>query len=67
MPPARVCSPLLLLLVISPPIGGHTAPHASLAQSKPAANQHTMGRHLKAKGVPNFGQVTPTLYTDSHN
>lgn len=21
-----------------------------------------MGKHLKAKGVPNFGQVTPTLY-----
>jgi tyrosine-protein phosphatase SIW14 len=21
-----------------------------------------MGQHLKAKGIPNFGQVTPTLY-----
>jgi tyrosine-protein phosphatase SIW14 len=24
--------------------------------------EHVMGTHLKAKGIPNFGQVTPNLY-----
>ena len=32
------------------------------SQSKYPASRHTVGQHLKAKGVPNFGEVTPTLY-----
>ena len=36
--------------------------HADVTPSKSFAAQHTMGQHLKAKGIPNFGQVTPTLY-----
>lgn len=33
---------------------------AAVAASAPAKG--VMGEHLKAKGVPNFGKVTPTLY-----
>jgi len=36
--------------------------HADAPASKSFAAQHTMGQHLKAKGIPNFGQVTRTLY-----
>jgi Tyrosine phosphatase family len=40
---------------------------STLAQNDPTyrkatSPQHTIGQHLKAKGVRNFGQVTPTLY-----
>ncbi len=58
------CS-LFLLLAIPLSIDGTALPqsgHLDPIQSKRSAAQHTMGRHLKAKGVRNFGQVTPTLY-----
>ncbi len=31
-------------------------------QATPSPEPHTMGTRLKAKGLPNFGQVTATLY-----
>lgn len=39
-------------------------PYANSAQdSAPAADKtRAAGTHLKAKGIPNFGQVSPTLY-----
>jgi hypothetical protein len=36
--------------------------HADVTCAKSCAAQHTMGQHLKEKGIPNFGQATPTLY-----
>jgi len=65
MPPACAYSSLFLLLVVSLSSGANLLPqtdHLDQTQSKRSVVQHTMGRHLKAKGVPNFGQVTPTLY-----
>src|SRR5215475_13616902 len=56
---------LSILLVISLSITTTPSPqthHADVNPSKPSTAQHAMGQHLKAKGVPNFGQVTPTLY-----
>jgi tyrosine-protein phosphatase SIW14 len=35
---------------------------AGVARSKDTSEQTAIGRHLKAVGLPNFGQVTPTLY-----
>ena len=46
-------------------LGGSLSPQADQADatlSKSFSAQHTRGQHLKAKGIPNFGQVTPTLY-----
>ena len=54
-----------LLLVIPLSVGGNALPqsdHLELTQSKGSVAQPTMGQHLKAKGIPNFGQVTPMLY-----
>jgi tyrosine-protein phosphatase SIW14 len=65
MPPARNYFPLCVLLVIAWSIATSASTHrdsADVTSSKPSATQHTMGRHLEAKGIPNFGQVTPTLY-----
>jgi hypothetical protein len=55
----------ILLLVIPLSVATGASPQAdrsevTLSKSLPA--QHTIGQHLKAKGIPNFGQVTPTLY-----
>ena len=65
MPRACTYSSLFLLLAMTLSTGGNALPqtdHLDLTQSKRSVAQHTMGQHLKAKGVPNFGQVTPTLY-----
>jgi tyrosine-protein phosphatase SIW14 len=65
MPPARNYFPLCVLLVIALSIATSASTqrdHADVTPSKPSVTQHTMGRHLKAKGIPNFGQVRPTLY-----
>ena len=65
MPPPRSYFPLSVLLVIPLIIATSASSqtdHADVAPSKSFAAQHTMGQHLKAKGIPNFGQVTPTLY-----
>ena len=51
---------LVILLSIATSASPQTD-QADVTPSKSAA-QHTGGKHLKAKGVPNFGQVTPTLY-----
>ena len=61
---ARTCFPVFALLAI-PLFVGSPSPqgdHPEATPSKPSAAQHEMGRHLKAKGVPNFGEVTSTLY-----
>lgn len=65
MTPPRSYFPLSVLLVISLFIAtgaSSETDHADVPPSKSFAAQHTMGQHLKAKGIPNFGQVTPTLY-----
>ena len=65
MPLARNHLRLWLLLVIPLSIATSVSPqtdHSGAIPAKPSATQHTMGQHLKAKGIPNFGQVTPTLY-----
>ena len=65
MPPPRSYFPLSVLLVIPLFIATSASSqtdHADVLPSKLFATQHTMGQHLKAKGIPNFGQVTPTLY-----
>jgi hypothetical protein len=63
---ARNHFPLSVLLVIPLLIPTGASPqeteHRDATPAKASASQHTMGQHLKAKGVPNFGQVTPTLY-----
>lgn len=65
MPPARNYFLLSVLLVIQLSFTIGASPqteHADIIPSKPSATRHKMGQHLKAKGIPNFGQVTPTLY-----
>ena len=65
MSPPRSYFPLSVLLVIPLFIATSASSqtdHADMTPSKSFAAQHTMGQHMKAKGIPNFGQVTPTLY-----
>ena len=65
MPPSRSYFPLSVLLVIPLFIATSASSQTDHAEGPPLksfAAQHTMGQHLKAKGIPNFGQVTPTLY-----
>src|SRR5260370_1867293 len=65
MPPPRSYFPLSVLLVITLFIATSASSQTDHAEGPPLksfAAQHTMGQHLKAKGIPNFGQVTPTLY-----
>ena len=65
MPPPRSYFPLSVLLVIPLFIATSASSQTDHAEGSPLksfAAQHTMGQHLKAKGIPNFGQVTPTLY-----
>lgn len=59
------CYSLLLLLVIPLLARANSLPptdHPGAAQSKHSVAQPAMGRHLEAKGVRDFGQVTPTLF-----
>lgn len=56
--------PVFALLAI-PLLVGSPSPqsnHPEITPLKPPATQYRMGRHLKATGVPNFGEVTSTLY-----
>jgi tyrosine-protein phosphatase SIW14 len=65
MSPPRSYFPLTVLLVIPLFIATSASSqtdHADVTPSKSLAAQHPMGKHLKAKGIPNFGQVTPALY-----
>jgi tyrosine-protein phosphatase SIW14 len=65
MPTPIYSSALLLLLVIRLfACGNALSPtdRPGAVQSKRSVAQPTMGRHLKADGVRDFGQVTPTLY-----
>ena len=48
-----------LLVSFAPSVGA--APFQA-EQPKTPAVEHAMGIRMKAKGVPNFGQVTPNLY-----
>jgi len=48
--------PVGLLLVLSSAVRGGPA------QEMPASEQHSIAVKLKAKGIPNFGQVSSTLY-----
>lgn len=61
---ARSWFPVFALLAI-PLLVGTASPqsnHSEATPSKSSAAQHEMGRHMKAKGVRNFGEVTSTLY-----
>ncbi len=65
MPPARIYFLFIALLATSLPFKGDVSPqtdHVDTAVSESSGGRHTMGLHLKANGIPNFGQVTPTLY-----
>jgi tyrosine-protein phosphatase SIW14 len=48
-----------MLVSFAPGVGA--APYQA-EQTKPPATERAMGIRMKAKGVPNFGQVTPNLY-----
>ena len=64
MSPLRSYFPLSVLIVILLFIDTTASSQTDRADvaSKSFSAQHTMGHHLKAKGIPNFGQVTPALY-----
>jgi len=65
MPPERNYFSLFVVLVISLAIAASVSPqtdHPEVSPSKQPVAEHAMGKHLTAKGIPNFGQVTPTLY-----
>ena len=64
MPKIRTYFPVVVCLVIALSMGGNAAPQTDhdLTSSKSSATRRTIGQHLKAKGIPNFGQVTPMLY-----
>jgi tyrosine-protein phosphatase SIW14 len=53
-----------LLLMVMFFVGGGASPQTDRPDQaeRRSTFPYTMGRHLKAKGVPNFGEVTPTLY-----
>jgi tyrosine-protein phosphatase SIW14 len=57
---SRVVSilPILLLFATSVPVGA--TPPQTTQETPPAVR--AIGRRLDEKGVPNFGEVTPTLY-----
>lgn len=61
---ARSWFPVFALLAIPLFVGGASpqSNHPEVTPSRPSASRHEMGRHLKAKGVRNFGEVTSTLY-----
>ncbi|MGA9508808.1 MAG: dual specificity protein phosphatase family protein [Candidatus Sulfotelmatobacter sp.] len=58
----RTCSILLLLLVGAG--ANQAAPQTGAAENQKSKSPATrvIGRKLQRKGVPNFGEVTPTLY-----
>ena len=65
MPPVRTylasfLAAYVLLVILLDNIGSSQTLEANSAKHSTA--QRTMGAHLKAKGIPNFGQVTPMLY-----
>ena len=60
-----VASCSAVLLVAALPLGGVAwgqSGQQAPSESKYPAKQRPIGQHLKAKGVPNLGEVTPTLY-----
>lgn len=63
----RRCTRAALLLFLAALTPGGTLPASGAiarnkSQSKAAAKQPIMGKHLEARGLKDFGQVTPTLY-----
>lgn len=56
--PAIILS--LTVLIAVTPGGGGASPQTKEETQSPAVR--AMGRRLNEKGVPNFGEVTPTLY-----
>jgi tyrosine-protein phosphatase SIW14 len=64
MLPARTSVRLFVLLLIPVLNGVNALPQSGheLTPSSRCAAEHAMGKHLKANGIPNFGEVTPTLY-----
>jgi tyrosine-protein phosphatase SIW14 len=65
MLPVRLYFPAFVLIVIALSSGGNTSQQTDRTDVTPATHtavQHVMGRHLNARGIPNFGEVTPTLY-----
>lgn len=58
----RNYSRLFLSLLFSVAIAANVQAGGETPIQHADSSSHAPGRHLKAKGVPNFGQVTPTLY-----
>jgi protein tyrosine phosphatase (PTP) superfamily phosphohydrolase (DUF442 family) len=48
---------LLTVLAFGAPVGAE-----SPQTGEPAVARHSIGKHLTAEGLPNFGEVTPHLY-----
>ena len=55
----RFARPVVILVLFSP---AGERPQQAIGEVPSAARGHSMGIKLKLEGVPDFGQVTPTLY-----
>jgi tyrosine-protein phosphatase SIW14 len=60
--PARAYLASFVLLVIPLSIRGNESQTLQRDPAKHSVAQRTMGQHLQARGIRNFGEVTPTLY-----
>jgi|SRR5690348_17346112 len=58
----RTYSRLFLAVFVSVSIAASARAGGTTPNRRTGSPDHLVGKHLKAKGVPNFGQVTPTLY-----
>jgi hypothetical protein len=63
MPPARSTNlflfVLLVIVLLVPSIGSNASPQTDELEKAGSElpTQHTVGRHIKAEGVPNFGDI----------
>lgn len=61
----RIAAAFLLLLALVPPpalASGLAFPERAQPPSRPAGSQNKFARKIFVKGLPNLGEVTPTLY-----
>lgn len=65
-PPVTVARKVSRCAILVAAVAALTAATAAQQEASPAAStpapEHAVARKLKVKGVPNFGEVTPTLY-----
>lgn len=65
MPRTHTPFPIFVVLITILSVRANTSRQTDpldIASSKCSSAQRGIGKHLEAKGIPNFGQVTPTLY-----